>query len=130
MTDEHGESGDLEKLEKELCGELLDATDILKKAKPPYHPNEFRRMLNEHKAVATVKKLLASNKDIKDYKGLYRLWEMANMDKVKIPYALNCSAEAIVYNNKKYRKLFTAEEINICKERLTELDYFKKRNER
>ena len=35
-----------------------------------------------------------------------------------------------VYNNEKYRKLFTAEEINTCKERLTALDYFKKRNER
>ncbi len=130
MTDEHGESDDLEKLEEKLDDELLATTDIFKKAKPPYHPNEFRRMLNEHKAVATVKKLLASNKDIKDYKGLYRLWEMANMDKVKVPDALDCSAEAIVYNNEKYRKLFTAEEINTCKERLTALDYFKKRNER
>ena len=130
MTDEHGELDDLEKLEEKLYDELLAATDIFKKAKPPYHPNEFRRMLNEHNAVATVKKLLASNKDIKDYKGLYRLWEMENMDKVKIPCALDCSAEAIVYNNKKYRKLFTAEEINTCKERLTALDYFKKRNER
>lgn len=130
MTDEHSESDNLENLEEKLRGELLAATDIFKKAKPPYHPNEFRRMLNEHNAVATVKKLLASNKDIKDYKGLYRLWEMENMDKVKIPCALDCSAEAIVYNNKNYRKLFTAEEINTCKERLTALDYFKKRNER
>ena len=52
------------------------------------------------------------------------------MDKVKVPDALDCSAEAIVYNNEKYRKLFTAEEINTCKERLTALDYFKNRNER
>lgn len=129
MTDEHGELDDLEKLEKKLDDELLAATKIFKEAKPPYHPNEFRRMLNEHNAVATVKKLLASNKDIKDYKGLYRLWEMANMDKVKVPNALNCSAEAIVYMNEDYHKLFTAEEINTCKERLTALDYFKKRNE-
>lgn len=130
MTDAHGELDDLDKLAKKLDDELLDATDIFKQAKPPYHPNEFRRMLNEHKAVATVKKLLASNKDIKDYKGLYRLWEMENMDKVKVPNALDSSAEAIVYMNEDYRKLFTAEEINTCKERLTALDYFKKRNER
>lgn len=130
MTDAHGELDDLDKLAKKLDDELLDATKIFKKAKPPYHPNEFRRMLNEHKAVATVKKLLASNKDIKDYKGLYRLWEMENMDKVKVPNALDSSVEAIVYMNEDYRKLFTAEEINTCKERLTALDYFKKRNER
>lgn len=130
MTDELRKKGELDDLEKELRDKLLAATGIFKKAKPPYHPNEFRRMLNEHNAVATVKKLLASNKDIKDYKGLYRLWEMANMDKVKVPNALDCSAEAIVYMNEDYRKLFTAEEINTCKERLTALDYFKKRNER
>lgn len=33
MTDEHGESDDLENLEEELRGELLAATDIFKKSK-------------------------------------------------------------------------------------------------
>ena len=114
-------------LEQSLCDDLWAGIDVFKKTKPKYSPTRFMQMLKEHGAVETAKRLLHDNKETAEFNGLTKLCEMEYLHNV--PNALNNSMEAIIYNNEKYWPLFTKEEREICKKRLTELDYFKRRSQ-
>ena len=71
----------------------------------------FRQMIDEHGAVETAKRLLAT-RDIQT--GLMRLWEMDSLSK---------SMEALVIQER-FQPLFTPEEIAEARRRLDELGYF------
>lgn len=111
-------------LEQRLYDELWASMDVFKKAKPKYSPTRFMEMLREYHAVKTAKRLLQDRKEPAKFTGLNKLWELENVN--KIPNALSCSLEAIIYNNEEYRSLFTEAEIDVCKERLEKLGYFEK----
>ena len=111
-------------LEQRLYDELWASMDVFKKAKPKYSPTRFMEMLREYHAVKTAKRLLQDRKEPAEFTGLNKLWELENVN--KIPNALSCSLEAIIYNNEEYRSLFTEAEIDVCRERLEKLGYFEK----
>lgn len=111
-------------IEQRLFDELWAGIDVFKKAKPKYSPTRFMEMLRDYHAVGTAKRLLQDRKEPAEFTGLNKLWELENI--YKIPNALSCSLEAIIYNNKEYRSLFTEEEVDVCKERLEKLGDFEK----
>jgi hypothetical protein len=75
-----------------------------------YTPTYFIQMVYEHGAVNAAKALLRS-KEPAD--GLFRLWEFGKLD---------MSIEAMALT-RKYRSLFTPEELATAKKRLQDLNY-------
>ena len=77
-----------------------------------YTPSIFLRMLNEMDARPTARKLINAQKPSDGYT---RLWELGRLD---------LSVEAVVHDNAEWHSLFTPDELQRCKERLTAYGYF------
>ncbi len=75
-----------------------------------YNATRFLQMISEHGGLSTAKKLLADNK-IHD--GLTALY---------LCHCLNLTVEVLVLK-KKYRSLFTKEELKTAEKRLHDLNY-------
>ena len=78
-----------------------------------YTPSIFHRMLEEKGAVQTARQLI--NTPQPSY-GYTRLWELGR---------LNLTVEAVVHDNPEWHSLFTQDELDSCRKRLTDFDYFK-----
>lgn len=104
----------MEDLEKEFTDELMSAALYVKK-NFNYRPNRFISMLYEHGGLGTAKRLLYK-KNEETMVGLYELVFMGEAE-----YTLEYIAQ-----KPRYRELFTAEELQICKTRLSELGFNKK----
>jgi hypothetical protein len=77
-----------------------------------YNASRFLQMLEEHHGVRTAKILLHADKESEGYTAL---WQRGRLD---------LTVEAVIYDNPKWQSLFTAEEIETCKRRLTKYGYF------
>ena len=77
-----------------------------------YTPSIFLRMLNEKGALQTARQLIHAPQPSDGYT---RLWELRRLD---------LSVEAVVHDNAKWHCLFTQDELDRCKKRLTDYDYF------
>lgn len=95
-------------LEQQLNTQFLnDCNEVQKKC---YTPHLFRQMLANHGAVETVNRLLST----REYsEGFTRLWELN---------VLHLSMEAIILQEP-YCQLFTSEQLQIARTRLTRLNY-------
>jgi hypothetical protein len=95
-------------LEEQLNTRFLnDCNEVQRKG---YTPRLFRQMLAKRGAVETVNRLLST----KEYsEGFTRLWELK---------ALHLSMEAIILQEP-YSQLFTPEQLQIARTRLTQLNY-------
>ncbi len=76
-----------------------------------YTASYFLQMLDREGGLATAKKLINST-DISS--GYSSLWELERLD---------LTVEALVHDHPEWHPLFTAEEIEKCRERLEECDY-------
>lgn len=77
-----------------------------------YTPSIFLRMLNEKGALQTAQQLINAGQPSDGYT---RLWELGRLD---------LSVEAVVYENAEWHGLFTQDELQRCKKRLTDYGYF------
>ena len=77
-----------------------------------YTPRIFLRMLNETGALHTARQLINASKPSDGYT---RLWELRRLD---------LSVEAVVHDNAEWHGLFTHDELQRCKKRLTDYGYF------
>lgn len=98
----------MEKLELEFLKELDIRNDIAKQ-ELKYNATRFSQMLNGMGAVDTAKKLISSGMS----DGFTKLYMAGRLD---------LSTEAVVVMPK-YKSLFTKEEVEICKKRLSECGY-------
>lgn len=89
--------------------------DIYRNAKLEcnYNARLFHKMLVDMGGVATAKQLL---NDDKIHDGFTRLWECGRLD---------LTMEAEVWENAKWRPLFTESELKKAEQRLLGLNYFK-----
>ena len=89
--------------------------DIYRNAKLEcnYNATYFHQMLGNMGGVATAKRLL---NDDKIHDGFTRLWECGRLD---------LTMEAEIWENAKWRPLFTDSEIKKAEQRLRDLNYFK-----
>lgn len=76
-----------------------------------YKASVFQDMLFAHGGLETARRLILSTK-ISD--GYTALWERKRLD---------LTVEAQVYENEKWHKLFSAEELAICTKRLKDYEY-------
>jgi hypothetical protein len=97
-------------LSDQFTRDLEKTIEVAKAQK--YVPTYFMQMLAEHGGVETAKRLLASTDP---QPGLFRLYDLG---------LLSDSMEAVVIQ-KKYKSLFTAEELQQAHKRLHELGYIK-----
>lgn len=81
-----------------------------------YTPSIFFRMLNERGALQTAKQLINSPAPPNGYT---RLWELGRLD---------LTVEAVVYDNAEWHSLFTQDELDRCRNRLTDYGYFENRS--
>ncbi len=77
-----------------------------------YTPSIFLRMLNEKGALQTARQLINASQPSDGYT---RLWELRRLD---------LSVEAVVHDNAEWHGLFTQDELQRCKKRLTDYGYF------
>ena len=77
-----------------------------------YTPSIFLRMLNEKGALQTARQLINASQPSDGYT---RLWELGRLD---------LSVEAVVHDNAEWHSLFTQDELDRCRKRLTDYDYF------
>jgi len=96
-------------LEKQFHLAMIGVADFANSHRFGYR---FRQMLEEHGAVDTAKRLLATQEV---QAGLMRLWELK---------ALNMSMEAFV-TQERFDSLFTDDEVAEARRRLDDLEYFK-----
>ena len=95
-------------------GEAMFA--IYRKAKDiGYTPSMFLRMLYDKGALQTARQLINSSQPSDGYT---RLWELRRLD---------LSVEAVVHDNTEWHSLFTQDELDRCKKRLTDYGYFETR---
>ena len=80
-----------------------------------YTPSIFLRMLNEKGALQTARQLINASQPSDGYT---RLWELKRLD---------LSVEAVVHDNAKWHSLFTQDELDKCRKRLTDYGYFETR---
>ncbi len=99
----------MDELEKQFHHAMIGVADFANQHKFGFR---FRQMIDEHGAVESAKRLLAT-REIQT--GLMRLWEMGSLSK---------SMEALVIQER-FQPLFTPEEIAEARRRLEELGYFK-----
>ena len=78
-----------------------------------YTPSKFLQMLGQHGGLQTARKLI--NASTISY-GYTKLWELKRLD---------LSVEAVVYENSEWHPLFTTEELERCRKRLSESGYLK-----
>lgn len=78
-----------------------------------YTPSLFIQMLNNKGPLETARQLI--NTSNPSY-GYTRLWELGRLD---------LSVEAAIHDNKEWHGLFTQNELQRCKQRLTDYGYFK-----
>jgi len=76
-----------------------------------YKASIFQSMLFAHGGLETARRLILSSK-ISD--GYSALWERKRLD---------LTVEALVHDNEKWHKLFSAEELAICTKRLKQYEY-------
>lgn len=79
-----------------------------------YTPSIFFDMLIKHRGVETAKRLIHAKKVSDGYTKLYELG------------GLHLTVEAMIHDNSKWHRLFSIQELAICKARLTEYHYFNK----
>ena len=77
-----------------------------------YTPSIFLRMLTEKGARRPAQQLINASQPSDGYT---RLWELRRLD---------LSVEAIVHDNAEWHSLFTQDELDRCRKRLTDYDYF------
>ena len=77
-----------------------------------YTPSIFLRMLNEKGALQTARQLINASQPSDGYT---RLWELRRLD---------LSVEAVVHDSAEWHGLFTQDELQRCKKRLTDYRYF------
>ena len=75
-------------------------------------PRIFFRMLNEKGALQTARQLINASQPSDGYT---RLWELRRLD---------LSVEAVVHDNAEWHDLFTQDELQRCRKRLTDYEYF------
>ena len=76
-----------------------------------YTPSKFFQMLEQHGGLQTARNLI--NASTISY-GYTKLWELKRLD---------LSVEAVVYENSEWHPLFTTEELERCRKRLSEFGY-------
>ena len=76
-----------------------------------YTPNTFYRMLTQHGGLQTAKQLINAP-NISD--GYTKLWKLKRLD---------LSVEAVVYENPEWHPLFTQEDLDECRKRLSDSRY-------
>ena len=93
----------------------LEMENIYRRAKDEcnYTPTVFLRMLHQHRGVLTAKKLINAAAVSEGYT---RLFELGRLD---------LTVEAVVLENPAWHSLFTPEEIEKCRKRLSDYDYKK-----
>ena len=96
-------------LAEEFENEVLEGCKVLSR-KYHYTPTYFIQMVYEQGAVNAAKALLRSKEPAE---GLFTLWELGRLD-------LSIEAMALM---RKYRSLFTPDELATAKNRLDDLDY-------
>lgn len=77
-----------------------------------YKATRFLTMLHDHRGLETAKILIHSQTVSEGYTAL---WER---------HRLNLTVEAVIYDNPKWHPLFTVEELEICRQRLEDYQYF------
>ena len=77
-----------------------------------YTPRIFLRMLHEKSAIQTARQLINASQPSDGYT---RLWELKRLD---------LSVEAVVHDNVEWHELFTQDELQRCRKRLTDYRYF------
>lgn len=98
----------MNELERQFQQAVWEAVEICKKHR--YTPTYFIRMLEEHGAVATCRRLLQSPEP---QEGLFTLWELGLLD---------ISIEALALRPR-FQPLFTQEELTAARSRLAQLGY-------
>lgn len=78
-----------------------------------YTPSLFFRMLNDRGPHETARYLINTPNPSDGYT---RLWELGRLD---------LSVEAVIHDNDEWHGLFTQDELQRCKKRLTDYGYFK-----
>ena len=78
-----------------------------------YTPSLFHRMLHEIGAIQTARQLINASQPSEGYT---RLWELKRLD---------LSVEAVVHDNVEWHELFTQDELQRCRKRLTDYGYLK-----
>ena len=77
-----------------------------------YTASKFFQMLVQHGGLQTARNLINASTISSGYT---RLWELKRLD---------LSVEAVVHENSERHPLFTAEELERCRKRLSEFGYF------
>jgi hypothetical protein len=77
-----------------------------------YKATRFLSMLHEHRGLRTAQLLIHSSAVSEGYAAL---WQRKRLD---------LTVEAVIHDNPKWHRLFTDSELNICKNRLAEYQYF------
>ena len=77
-----------------------------------YTASKFFQMLEQHGGLQTARILINASTTSSGYT---RLWELKRLD---------LSVEAVVHENSEWHPLFTAEELERCRKRLSEIGYF------
>ncbi|MEN6622123.1 MAG: hypothetical protein ABFD50_11300 [Smithella sp.] len=78
-----------------------------------YNPTVFHDMLLKDDGVKTAKTLLHTTEPSSGYT---KLWELHRLD---------LTVEAFIWDNPKFHELFSPEELNVVKKRLTDFEYLK-----
>ena len=86
-----------------MLGVYRNAKDI------GYNASRFLRMLSESEGVDVAKKLIPSMSD-----GFAKLWKLGRLD---------LSVEAVIVNTPKFHRLFSQNEIDMCRKRLADCGY-------
>ncbi|MDE0150184.1 MAG: hypothetical protein OXM58_17640 [Rhodospirillaceae bacterium] len=77
-----------------------------------YTPSAFLQMLHEKGGLQTARQLINAPQPSDGYT---RLWELQRLD---------LSVEAVIHDNAEWHQLFTQDELERCKKRLSDYGYF------
>jgi hypothetical protein len=77
-----------------------------------YKATRFLQMLHDHRGLETARILLHSPNVSEGYTAL---WQRRRLD---------LTVEAVIHDNAEWHPLFTQEELDICKQRLIDYQYF------
>lgn len=97
-------------LENEFNAAMLNIYDRAK-SEAGYNATRYLHMVGENGGLETARYLIHS-KNVSD--GYTSLWERGRLD---------LTVEALIIGNPEYHKLFTADELEICRKRLNEYKY-------
>lgn len=82
-------------------------------AEAHYNATRFLQMLQDHRGLETARILLHSQHVSEGYTAL---WQRGRLD---------LTVEAVIYENGKWHRLFTQEELEVCKSRLQDYGYIR-----